>query len=379
MVPDLGGRSSGQARAHDARQPRHYIRRSVPRPPGPTLLYERVVALVEQLIAERGLAPGDLLPSYTELAEQAGVSLITVRRALDELEKAGRVHRHQGLGTFVAQPRRRADSASAGSLLTALGKGGEPAVTRTRVLALQRIEPSVDLCRALRIEPKDEVWRLRGLGLLGGEPAVVETSVIPVRLAPTLDERLGQSCCSPRELLAVEYDLAVAYQEQYLEVTAPTCDEARMLKLPTGALVVRMRGLSVNGADIPFDCFERSYPAGRFAFGVFGTGARPLLPGPEDGDLRISPEVSLTCGASTGLAECEQFRDCGPVPRRAGADRAAPLLQQGPRQFAVAEPARRVQVESPAKQSGLVRAAKPGSLGDGVSHGLRRRLVRVVG
>src|SRR5215469_11940343 len=61
------------------------------------LLYERVVALVERLIADRGMAPGDRLPSYGELAELAGVSLITVRRALDELERAGRVRRHQGL------------------------------------------------------------------------------------------------------------------------------------------------------------------------------------------------------------------------------------------------------------------------------------------
>jgi len=32
----------------------------------------------------------------------AGVSLITVRRALAELEREGRVHSHQGVGTFVA-------------------------------------------------------------------------------------------------------------------------------------------------------------------------------------------------------------------------------------------------------------------------------------
>ena len=63
------------------------------------------MAYVEQLVAERGLVPGDLLPTYAELAASVGVSLITVRRALDELERAGRVRRHQGLGTFLARPR----------------------------------------------------------------------------------------------------------------------------------------------------------------------------------------------------------------------------------------------------------------------------------
>lgn len=294
MALDLGGRPSGHAGARDIRQARHDTRRTTPRLPGTTLLYERVVALVEQLIVERGLVPGDLLPSYTELADQAGVSLITVRRALDELEKAGQVRRHQGLGTFVAEPFRPAGPVSAGSLLQTLIKGGESPATQTRLLGLQRGEPSADLCQALRIEPEDEVWRLCGLGMLGREPVVLETSVIPVRLAPALDKRLGQSGRAPRDLLAAEYDLVTAYQEQYLEVTAPTGDEAELLELPLGVLVVRMRGLSVDGTNVPFDCFERSYPAGRFAFGVFGTGTWPLLPASEHGDWRVSLACVLT-------------------------------------------------------------------------------------
>ena len=72
---------------------------------GGALLYEQVVEYVEKLVSERGLVPGDLLPTYAELAESVGVSLITVRRALDELERAGKVRRHQGLGTFLARPR----------------------------------------------------------------------------------------------------------------------------------------------------------------------------------------------------------------------------------------------------------------------------------
>src|SRR5262245_9268039 len=125
MVLDLGGRSQGHAGSHDTRQVHRGPRRATVRFPGTMLLYEQVVALVEQLISERGLVPGDLLPSYTELAGQAGVSLITVRRALDELERTGRVRRHQGLGTFVARPRSLSDPGKAGSLLQALVKDGK--------------------------------------------------------------------------------------------------------------------------------------------------------------------------------------------------------------------------------------------------------------
>ena len=96
MVFDLGGSPHGQGEPGPRAAP--------PRLPRAALLYERVVDLVEQLIADRGLRPGDMLPTYTELAEQAGVSLITVRRALDELERAGRVRRHQGLRALHRNP-----------------------------------------------------------------------------------------------------------------------------------------------------------------------------------------------------------------------------------------------------------------------------------
>ena len=55
------------------------------------------------------------------------------------------------------------------------------------MLGLDQGEPSADLAQALRIESGSPVWRLRRLRLLDGQPAVLETSVIPVALAPELD------------------------------------------------------------------------------------------------------------------------------------------------------------------------------------------------
>ena len=42
--------------------------------PGSGLLYEQVVQYVEELVTERGLVPGDLLPTYAGLAESGGVA-----------------------------------------------------------------------------------------------------------------------------------------------------------------------------------------------------------------------------------------------------------------------------------------------------------------
>ncbi len=47
--------------------------------------------------------PGQPLPSFRILAEDLLVSLITVKRAYEELEREGVIYRKQGLGTFVAE------------------------------------------------------------------------------------------------------------------------------------------------------------------------------------------------------------------------------------------------------------------------------------
>lgn len=53
------------------------------------------------------IAPGSRLPSERELATTEGVSLMTARRALSQLEREGLVRRRIGSGTF-AMPSRKA-------------------------------------------------------------------------------------------------------------------------------------------------------------------------------------------------------------------------------------------------------------------------------
>ncbi|VGO16749.1 HTH-type transcriptional repressor YtrA [Pontiella desulfatans] len=65
-------------------------------------LYQQVVDGIRREIAAGRLPPETRLPSFRGLAESLMVSLITVKRAYEELEKEGIIYRKQGIGTFVA-------------------------------------------------------------------------------------------------------------------------------------------------------------------------------------------------------------------------------------------------------------------------------------
>ena len=72
-----------------------------PSAPGP--LYQQIVDGVRRAVSEGRLEPGIALPSFRVLAAELMVSLITVKRAYEELEREGIIFRRQGLGTFVAE------------------------------------------------------------------------------------------------------------------------------------------------------------------------------------------------------------------------------------------------------------------------------------
>ena len=69
---------------------------------GPATLYQQIIDGLKREVSEGRLPPGSPLPSFRGLAEELLVSVITVKRAYEELEREGIIYRRQGLGTFVA-------------------------------------------------------------------------------------------------------------------------------------------------------------------------------------------------------------------------------------------------------------------------------------
>ncbi len=257
---------------------------------GTRLLYAEVIDRVEQLIVERGLGPGDRLPSQDELAELTGTSLITVRRALEELQREGKVRRHQGLGTFLSSPKIISDPTHAGALGSALTASDKPAEVTTTVFSVTRCRPSSDLAAALQIEVDEDVWEVHRERQIDGRTMIIEKARIPAKLAPALDREYHSG--SLYETLAIRYGLDDDYEEQYLDLTHPTTEIRSRLRLSPSSLVVRIRGVTRASNGIRFDVFEHVYPATEFAFVIAGQTTRQLHQGELNRDWSTSPPQS---------------------------------------------------------------------------------------
>lgn len=69
----------------------------------PDPIYEQIRQQIQGHILKGELKAGDALPSIRSLAQQLQVSVITTKRAYDELERDGFIETVSGKGSFVAE------------------------------------------------------------------------------------------------------------------------------------------------------------------------------------------------------------------------------------------------------------------------------------
>ena len=67
-------------------------------------IYEQIIKSIKNSIVKEEIIPGDMLPPIRSLARDLGISVITTKRAYEELEKEDLIYSVQGKGFYVKEP-----------------------------------------------------------------------------------------------------------------------------------------------------------------------------------------------------------------------------------------------------------------------------------
>jgi GntR family transcriptional regulator len=183
---------------------------------------DEILDLVEELNV------GDALPPERVLAPRFAVSRMTLRRAVEELVREGRLERRHGAGTFVAEPK-IAQGLAVTSFSEDMRQRG--AVPSSRTLAVDDVLAGAPLGRRLEISPGDKVIRVARLRLADDAPMALETLHVPQTVAPDLtgDLLANQSFY---DLLAARYGVVLASGRQTIEATVTDEVESEILEVP---------------------------------------------------------------------------------------------------------------------------------------------------
>jgi len=225
---------------------------------GPVPLHHQVYLDLTSALDAGEWKPGDRLPPERELAERYGCSLITVRRALSELAREGRIERTRGRGTFVLRPRVELDFGGSQSFTSEMQSHGLDA--ETKVVAAHPEVAGEAVANALDLEIGAPTLYVERLRLAAGEPMILEQVHLPAdRFPGLLASDLEHN--SLYGLLTERYGTRVVRAREAIEPVLLRGREAALLEQPSGRPALLVEGVAYSADGIPVE-FARSYVRG---------------------------------------------------------------------------------------------------------------------
>jgi GntR family transcriptional regulator len=151
-------------------------------------LYKQVYDVLVRRIAEGAWRPAEALPSEQALAAELKVSQGTVRKALDVLVSENLVQRHQGKGTYVAEHTQE-HSLFRFFRLAVPGTDGERVIPDSGDARCKRRVASAAESEKLHLPKAATVVEIKRVRSIDGVLAVIEKSVVPLKLFPEIDHQ----------------------------------------------------------------------------------------------------------------------------------------------------------------------------------------------
>jgi GntR family transcriptional regulator len=223
--------------------------------------YHRIAEALRERIREGEWPAGAPLPNQRRLAREFGVTLMTLRQALELLERDELITRRHGLGTFVAAPSIDYEITKMRRFAGDLSAQGER--VSTRVLEARPTVADRRVSAALGLAMRARVVMVERLRLVDGRPMSLQRSFLPARLG---EEVLTSDLAETPLSQVLEFKLGVVVTRAQEAVSAVRLGgrEARALGCLPGAAAFESERVSFDAAGQPV-VFDRVFiPGDRF-------------------------------------------------------------------------------------------------------------------
>ncbi len=208
-------------------------------------LYEQVARLLRKDIQDGVFNSSSRLPTEGELAEQYGISRITVRHAVSVLVKEGLVERKQGKGTFICKAvMHRPLSRSSLSFTELCEENGKVPGTKLFSAGI-KVPDNPRVISWMGLEPGEEVVVIFRLRLADNVPCVLETTYFPKKYKDLLKLDLNQA--SMYRYLREEMGLEIITGEMVLRIVEADGKTAELLKVKKRAPLMESWGKVYTG------------------------------------------------------------------------------------------------------------------------------------
>jgi GntR family transcriptional regulator len=217
----------------------------------PSALYKDVKnRLMRGLVAGEWKA-GQALPSEWRLAGRYGVSVGTVRRAVDELVAEKIVRRRQGSGTYVTT---HTEDHQLYYFFHIVGKDGGKEPPTHELLSFRRGRADGEAASRLKIARGERIYRMHNVLKLAGRPAVFDEITVPAVLFPDLSRSLFAARAGTiYGLYQSRYGINVVRISERLSAARAQARQAAGLGMREGEPVLLIKRVAYTYHDTPVE------------------------------------------------------------------------------------------------------------------------------
>lgn len=187
-------------------------------------------ALAER-IATGQWKPGTSIPNEIDLARQFGVTVATMRKALDLLEDEHLIAHRQDRGTFVNDP---TTDDLVNHFSKVCGSEGKPLVGRAETTSLTEGKANKAECLRLQLDERDPVWRISRTRSYDDQVFMREDVSLPAKLFPSMDDGASYRIV----VLAQQHGVLLGAAQQCMSIGAASREAAEDLDIVQGSPVI---------------------------------------------------------------------------------------------------------------------------------------------
>jgi GntR family transcriptional regulator len=211
-------------------------------------LYQTVRDDILERVSAGEWAPGVALPSESQLAKAYGVGISTVRAAVSQLVAADVLLRHQGKGTFVTAHNVENDIYR---FFHVVQNDGQKLLPKSHLLSFEKCRTDSKTADMLQLpHTNPEVFRIRNLLLVAGQPQVASNICVPTTLLPGLSKAVIEANQNTLYgLYQSRYGVMILKTHEKMWAKIPPAEISKLLRVPKGEplLAIHRIGYTFGG------------------------------------------------------------------------------------------------------------------------------------
>lgn len=214
-------------------------------------LYRVVKRALLQAIEAGRYPAGGALPSEAELSAALGVSIGTLRHAVDELVAEHILVRRQGRGTYVAMHN---TDRFLFQFFHVERSDGLREAPKVELVAFERVRAEPDVAAVLGIKAGDPAIQVDNRLLLQGRAVIHDRLTLPAPLFKGLTEkRFKDRPSTIYHLYQTEFGITVTRAQERARAVAADRNAARILGVPQGMPVMQVQRTALTFGDKPVE------------------------------------------------------------------------------------------------------------------------------